>query len=119
MKVGILTGGGDCPGLNPAIRGVGLSRATSSASSASGIMEGWRGLVKGIYEPLGLKDVEEIHYQGGTILGSSRTNPFKKPGRFGDSVLEEHQERGLRCDHRVRRRGHAWGGREALQPATA
>ncbi|MFM7321119.1 MAG: 6-phosphofructokinase [Armatimonadota bacterium] len=43
-----------------------------------GIQEGWRGLVKGIYEPLGLSDVEEIISQGGTILGSSRTNPFRK-----------------------------------------
>lgn len=78
MKVGILTGGGDCPGLNPAIRGV-VYRGLDFGFEFVGIQEGWRGLVKGIYEPLGLKDVEEIHYQGGTILGSSRTNPFKKP----------------------------------------
>jgi 6-phosphofructokinase 1 len=44
-----------------------------------GIQEGWRGLVKANYEPLGLADVEEIIYQGGTMLGSSRTNPFKNP----------------------------------------
>jgi hypothetical protein len=45
-----------------------------------GIQEGWRGLVKGIYEPLTLPMVEEIIYQGGTMLGSSRTNPFKQGG---------------------------------------
>jgi 6-phosphofructokinase 1 len=78
MKVGILTGGGDCPGLNPAIRGV-VYRGLDFGFEFTGIIEGWRGLVKGIYEPLTLKDVEEIHYQGGTMLGSSRTNPFKKP----------------------------------------
>lgn len=78
MKVGILTGGGDCPGLNPAIRGA-VYRGLDFGFEFTAIMEGWRGLVKGIYEPLGLKEVEEIHYQGGTILGSSRTNPFKKP----------------------------------------
>jgi 6-phosphofructokinase len=77
MKVGILTGGGDCPGLNPAIRGV-VYRGLDFGFEFVGIQEGWRGLVKGIYEPLGLADVEEILYQGGTMLGSSRTNPFKK-----------------------------------------
>lgn len=76
MKVGILTGGGDCPGLNPAIRGV-VYRGLDFGFEFVGIQEGWRGLVKGIYEPLGLSDVEEIIYQGGTMLGSSRTNPFK------------------------------------------
>jgi ATP-dependent phosphofructokinase / diphosphate-dependent phosphofructokinase len=77
MKVGILTGGGDCPGLNPAIRGV-VYRGLDFGFEFVGIQEGWRGLVKGNYEPLGLNDVEEIIYQGGTMLGSSRTNPFKK-----------------------------------------
>jgi len=76
MKVGILTGGGDCPGLNPAIRGV-VYRGLDFGFEFVGIQEGWRGLVKGNYEPLGLSDVEEIIYQGGTVLGSSRTNPFK------------------------------------------
>ena len=85
MKVGILTGGGDCPGLNPAIRGV-VYRGLELGFECVGIMEGWRGLVKGIYEPLRLEDVEEIHYQGGTMLGSSRTNPFKKQEDL-DAVL--------------------------------
>ena len=78
MKVGILTGGGDCPGLNPAIRGV-VYRGIDLGFEFVGIQEGWRGLVKANYEPLGLTDVEEIIYQGGTMLGSSRTNPFKNP----------------------------------------
>ena len=76
MKVGILTGGGDCPGLNPAIRGV-VYRGLDFGFEIVGIQEGWRGLVKGMYEPLTLESVEEIIYQGGTMLGSSRTNPFK------------------------------------------
>lgn len=79
MKVGILTGGGDCPGLNPAIRGV-VYRGLDFGFEFVGIQEGWRGLVHGAYEPLTLEMVEEIIYQGGTILGSSRTNPFKKDG---------------------------------------
>lgn len=77
MKVGILTGGGDCPGLNPAIRGV-VYRGLDFGFEFVGIQEGWKGLVKGIYEPLTLDSVEEIIYQGGTMLGSSRTNPFRK-----------------------------------------
>ncbi len=77
MRVGILTGGGDCPGLNPAVRGV-VYRGLDLGFECVGIQEGWRGLVKGMYEPLTLEKVEEIIYQGGTILGSSRTNPFKK-----------------------------------------
>src|ERR1051326_8184638 len=78
MRVGILTGGGDCPGLNPAIRGV-VMRGLDHGFELLGIELGWRGLVEGIAAPLTLHDVEEIIYQGGTILGSSRTNPFR-PG---------------------------------------
>ncbi len=85
MKVGILTGGGDCPGLNPAIRGV-VYRGLDLGMEFTGIIEGWRGLVKGIYEPLTLDSVEEIIYQGGTMLGSSRTNPFKNQADL-DAVL--------------------------------
>lgn len=86
MKVGILTGGGDCPGLNPAIRGL-VYRGIDLGFEFVGIQEGWRGLVKANYEPLGLTDVEEIIYQGGTMLGSSRTNPFKNPDDL-NAVLE-------------------------------
>jgi 6-phosphofructokinase 1 len=93
MKVGILTGGGDCPGLNPAIRGV-VYRGLDFGFEFTAIMEGWRGLVKGIYEPLGLKEVEEIHYQGGTILGSSRTNPFRKEEDL-QAVLSNIKEAGF------------------------
>jgi phosphofructokinase-like protein len=78
MRVGVLTGGGDCPGLNPAIRGV-VMRGLDHGFEFLGIQLGWRGLVEGIVEPLSLEHVEDIIYQGGTILGSSRTNPFK-PG---------------------------------------
>ena len=78
MRVGILTGGGDCPGLNPAIRGVVL-RGLDHGFEFRGIELGWRGLVEGLVVPLGLEQVEGIINQGGTVLGSSRTNPFK-PG---------------------------------------
>ncbi len=77
MRIGILTGGGDCPGLNPAIRGI-VIRALEHGFELVGLNRGWAGLVEGLTEPLNLDRVEEIIREGGTILGSSRTNPFKK-----------------------------------------
>jgi 6-phosphofructokinase 1 len=95
MKVGILTGGGDCPGLNPAIRGV-VYRGLDFGFDFVGIQEGWRGLVKGNYEPLTLPMVEEIIYQGGTMLGSSRTNPFKQGGEADlEATLRNVKEAGF------------------------
>jgi len=78
-RVAILTGGGDCPGLNPAIRGCVL-RGLDHGFEFVGLQEGWRGFVEGKTQPLGLSDVKEIIGQGGTVLGTSRTNPFKQPG---------------------------------------
>lgn len=77
MKIGMLTGGGDCPGLNPAIRGAVL-RLLDYGDEIIGFKQGWKGLVEGITEPLTLERVEGIIDQGGTILRSSRTNPFAK-----------------------------------------
>jgi len=75
-RMGILTGGGDCPGLNPAIRGA-VYRAQDYNYVVYGIQDGWKGLVKGEINPLILSDVEEIMDRGGTILGTSRLNPYK------------------------------------------
>lgn len=77
--IGLLTGGGDCPGLNPAIRGA-VMRALDHGCTCVGFMEGWRGLVEGKTRPLGLTDVQDIAKLGGTILKTSRTNPFKREG---------------------------------------
>lgn len=76
MRIGILTGGGDCPGLNPAIRGT-VFRALDHGDQCIGIIQGWQGLLTCETEPLDLKSVDEIIDRGGTILGTSRTNPFK------------------------------------------
>lgn len=78
-KIGILTGGGDCPGLNPAIRGA-VMRGADFGFEFLGIQEGWRGLVECNAVLLAVSDVFEIAGKGGTILGTSRTNPFKKEG---------------------------------------
>ena len=75
-RIGILTGGGDCPGLNPAIRGA-VYRALDYNYEVYGIEEGWGGLVKGDINPLSLSEVREIVDRGGTILGTSRLNPYK------------------------------------------
>ena len=78
MRVGLLTGGGDCPGLNAVIRAV-VQRVHNSGGTCVGILEGWRGLIKGMHRPLEIPETDGIIARGGTILGSSRTNPFKNP----------------------------------------
>jgi phosphofructokinase-like protein len=78
-RVGILTGGGDCPGLNAVIRAV-TRRMLDLGWEVAGVREGWRGLVEGIVEPLGRREVSGILPRGGTILGTTRTNPYKIEG---------------------------------------
>ena len=77
MKFGVLTGGGDCPGLNAAVRAV-VRRAAKFGHETVGFLDGWKGLRDGAARPLSVADVAEILARGGTILGSSRTNPFAK-----------------------------------------
>jgi len=77
--IGILTGGGDCPGLNAVIRGI-VMRAGVSGYDCIGFLEGWRGIIEGLTTPLGEDQVRDIIHLGGTILGSSRTNPYKAEG---------------------------------------
>ena len=78
MRVAVLTGGGDCPGLNAAIRAVARS-CFAEEWTVLGIKNGWAGLLgEGEIEELSRKDVSGILHLGGTILGTSRTNPLKK-----------------------------------------
>jgi ATP-dependent phosphofructokinase / diphosphate-dependent phosphofructokinase len=79
MKVGILTGGGDCPGLNAVIRAVGR-RVMTRGGEIVGVREGWKGLVEGLFEPLGPREISGLLPRGGTILGTTRTNPYKLDG---------------------------------------
>nr|MBU1328799.1 6-phosphofructokinase [Candidatus Omnitrophota bacterium] len=76
-KVGILTGGGDCPGLNPVIRAV-VKYAIQEDYKVVGIKNGWKGLIENDTVELNLQSVSGILPKGGTILGTSRTNPYKK-----------------------------------------
>ena len=78
MKVGLLTGGGDCPGLNAVVRAV-VRRIADTGGECVGILEGWRGLIKNLHMPLTVESTDGIIGQGGTILGSSRTNPYRNP----------------------------------------
>src|ERR1043166_1023885 len=85
VRAGILTGGGDCPGLNAVIRAV-ARRLHASDWEVLGVREGWRGLVENKLEPLGPREVSGILPRGGTIIGTSRTNPYKLDGGV-DAVL--------------------------------
>src|SRR3989338_909827 len=76
-QLGLLTGGGDCPGLNPVIRAV-TRRAIQAGLSVTGIRNGWKGLIEGDTMALDLQSVSGILPKGGTILGTSRTNPYKQ-----------------------------------------
>jgi ATP-dependent phosphofructokinase / diphosphate-dependent phosphofructokinase len=105
VKVGVLTGGGDCPGLNAVIRAV-SRRLFARGHDVVGIREGWRGLVDGRFEPLGPREVSGLLPRGGTILGTSRTNPYRVDGGV-DAVLE--QFRAERLDALV-----AIGGEDTL-----
>ena len=76
--IGILTGGGDCPGLNAVIRAVVRKGITAYHYRFRGILKGWKGMMECDWEPLGLEEISGILPKGGTILGTSRTNPFKE-----------------------------------------
>ncbi|MEO7351920.1 MAG: 6-phosphofructokinase, partial [Marmoricola sp.] len=77
MRVGVLTGGGDCPGLNAVIRAVVRKGVKEYGFDFVGFLDGWRGPLENATTPLGIAQVRGILPRGGTILKSSRTNPFK------------------------------------------
>ncbi len=80
MRVGVLTGGGDCPGLNAVIRAVVRKGVGEYGFEFVGFRDGWRGPIDNVTMKLGVAQVRGILPRGGTILGSSRTNPFKLDG---------------------------------------
>lgn len=93
MKVGILTGGGDCPGLNAVIRAV-ARRSFERGDEVIGVREGWRGLVEPELTTLTRREISGLLPRGGTILGTSRTNPYKEEGAV-ERVLQNFAEHGL------------------------
>jgi phosphofructokinase-like protein len=108
-RIAILTGGGDCPGLNAVIRAVGR-RSLDRGYEVLGIRAGWRGLVDGSVVELGPREISGILPRGGTILGTSRTNPYRIEGGV-ESVLS--QTAALALDALV-----AVGGEDTLGVAT-
>ncbi len=80
MRIGVLTGGGDCPGLNAVIRAVVRKGVGVHGFEFVGFRDGWKGPLEGMTMELGVPQVRGILPRGGTILGSSRTNPFKIEG---------------------------------------
>jgi ATP-dependent phosphofructokinase / diphosphate-dependent phosphofructokinase len=75
-RIGILTGGGDCPGLNAVIRAV-TRRSLDRGYEVIGVREGWRGMTDRLFQPLDYRAISGLLPRGGTILGTSRTNPYK------------------------------------------
>ncbi|HEY8302194.1 MAG TPA: 6-phosphofructokinase [Jatrophihabitans sp.] len=90
MRIGVLTGGGDCPGLNAVIRAVVRKGVGVYGYEFVGFRDGWRGPLENVTIPLGVPEVRGILPRGGTILGSSRTNPFKVDHGFDKVVTTLH-----------------------------
>ncbi|MEE8357858.1 MAG: 6-phosphofructokinase [Candidatus Hydrothermarchaeales archaeon] len=94
MKVGVLTGGGDCPGLNAVIRAIVRKGIDQYSFNFVGLKDGWAGLLNMQTTDLDMKAVSGILYRGGTILGSSRTNPAKSEEDL-EKALENYKKLGL------------------------
>jgi phosphofructokinase-like protein len=93
MKVGILTGGGDCPGLNAVIRAAGR-RVLTREGEVVGVLEGWKGLIEGLFSAVGPSEISGLLPRGGTILRTTRTNPFKVEGGV-EKVLANFEREGF------------------------
>ena len=94
MKVGVLSGGGDAPGINAVIRAVVRKGIRYYGYEMVGIKDGWRGLVEGAFMSLNLETISGLLPRGGSILGTSRTNPFKSEGG-PQKVLDTVKEQGI------------------------
>jgi len=94
MKVGILTGGGDAPGINAVLRAIVRKAIQDYAYETVGIKDGWLGLIQGEFIPLEIKTLVGMLPKGGSILGTSRTNPFKS-GDGANCVLKNVSEHGI------------------------
>ncbi|MBI4533311.1 MAG: ATP-dependent 6-phosphofructokinase, partial [Candidatus Melainabacteria bacterium] len=90
MRIGILTGGGDCPGLNAVIRAVVRRSNKDYGSEVIGFLEGWRGPVENMVMPLTVQSTSGLLQRGGTIIRTSRTNPFKLE-RGPERIMESMQ----------------------------
>ncbi|MCS7114762.1 MAG: 6-phosphofructokinase [Nitrososphaerota archaeon] len=94
MKVGVLSGGGDAPGINAVIRAVVRRGIQSYGDEIVGIRDGWRGLLEANFTPLDFETITGILPRGGSILGTSRTNPFKRE-KGPEQIMENASKAGL------------------------
>ena len=103
QRIGILTAGGDCPGINAAIRGVGKTAIVKYNMQVIGISDGFTGMINKDYFELKEDDLSGLLTLGGTILGTSREKPFKSDGKGKNEIkkpvlIKEHYEQmGLDC----------------------
>jgi len=102
MRIGILSSGGDCPGINATIRGVGKTAVTHYGMDVIGICDGFQGLFNKEFIPLDDKSLSGLLSLGGTILGTSREKPFKKLSDKGDDtrpqlIIDNYNQLGLDC----------------------
>ena len=111
MRIGVLTGGGDCPGLNGVIRAVVRKGTEVYGHDFLGFRDGWKGPLEGLMMPLGVPEVRGILPRGGTILGSSRTNPLKVEGGV-DRIRQNLADLGVEALIAI-------GGEDTLGVATA
>ena len=111
MRIGVLTGGGDCPGLNGVIRAVVRKGTEVYGHEFVGFRDGWKGPLENLTRPLGVPEVRGILPRGGTILGSSRTNPLKVEGGV-DRIRQNLAELGVEALIAI-------GGEDTLGVATA
>jgi ATP-dependent phosphofructokinase / diphosphate-dependent phosphofructokinase len=97
VRIGMLTGGGDCPGLNAVIRAVVRKGIDAYGDQLLGFRDGWRGVLEDVQEELTIESTRGILPRGGTILGSSRTNIFKRPDGVDQvrATFERHHLNGL------------------------
>lgn len=94
MKIGVLTGGGDCPGLNAVIRGA-VRKSLLLGYEVIGIKNGWKGLLEKNYYTLDHEAISGILHRGGTILGSSRTNLYEEGKNYYQQAIDNYKEMGL------------------------
>ena len=109
MRIGVLTGGGDCPGLNAVIRAIVRKGIDSYGHAIVGFRDGWRGVLESEYEELTIESTRGILHRGGTILGTSRTNPY---GREDGVATVATNLQGLNLDGLI-----AIGGEDTLGAA--
>src|SRR3954451_4923263 len=95
VRIGVLTGGGDCPGLNAAIRAIVRKAVDQYGDEVVGFRDGWRGVLEQQTTPLNLESTRGIIHTGGTILGSSRTNPYKDGEDGSPKVRATFEAQGL------------------------